>query len=55
MAVKNYLLGEERREGEEMARVRRGELVLTNSALHSREYLYESVRILGGNTGNSIA
>lgn len=43
------------REEKEMVRVSKGKLVLTNSVLHSRENLYESVRILRGNIGNPVA
>ena len=55
MAVKNYLLGERCGEGEERVRVSKGKFVLTNSVLYSRESLYESVMILGDNTGNPMA
>lgn len=52
MAIKNYLLGEGYREGEERVRVRKGKFVLTNSVLYSP---YESVMIPRENTGNPFA
>lgn len=55
MAIKNYLLGEGCREGEERVRVSKGKFVLMSSVLYSRESLCESVMIPGENTGNPIA